>query len=67
MVGLFIGINKDSSIINYAVIDSMGDAYFNVPALAMASNSSISNAVIKNSETSGIVVSDNLKPVVFQM
>ncbi len=62
--GGYIALYKDSSIINYAVIDSMGDSYYNTTTIVMASNSTISNTVIKNSETSGIVVSDGMRPVI---
>ena len=62
--GGIIALNKDSSIINYAVIDSMGDSYYFTSAVALASNSTINNTTIKNTETSGIIISDNIRPVI---
>ena len=62
--GGIIALNKDSSIINYAVIDSMGDSYYFTSAVALVSNSTVSNTTIKNTETSGIIISDNIRPVI---
>ncbi len=62
--GGIIALYKDSSIINYAVIDSMGDSYYHNSAILISAKSTITNTVLKNTETTGIIISDNIQPVI---
>ena len=59
-----IYLNKDSSSLNYVVIDSMGDASTVGASLYVSSNSTVNNTTIRNTETIGIAIADNLKPVI---
>ena len=51
--GGIIALYKDSSIINYAVIDSMGDSYYHNSAILISAKSTITNTILKNTESTG--------------